>query len=398
MKALEFSGNGTEYFKIWIVNIFLIIVSLGLYYPWAKVRNRRYLYANTSFDNRNFEYHATGKQLFVSYVIAMAIFIAYLLLSNTHPGLAGIIIILFYLAIPWLIWQSIRFNLRMTSFSNVRFSFQGKLPSAYKYFLLLPIAFISMIVAVIAAVGALFGASGNNEATGSMVAFAGLIVSIVIIAIIIIFNAYLSKKITTYLISGYRYGQGEFATNLNTSPFVKINLSAFCLAIASIFLVLVIVAIIALSTGAFNEILALQSSLQNPEELGENLPVGIFALIGIVYIGMIVFGMFILGYVFVRKRTYIFANSSLDNAVRFKSTLKARSYAWVLFTNILIIICTLGLGIPWAKVRMTQTIIENTMVEPNVDLDSYLSQKQEQQSALADQLGDAFDVDIGLGF
>ena len=50
MQALNFEGKGFEYFKIWIVNILLTIVTVGIYYPWAKVRNRRYLYANSTLD------------------------------------------------------------------------------------------------------------------------------------------------------------------------------------------------------------------------------------------------------------------------------------------------------------------------------------------------------------
>ena len=61
MKPLHFGGSGFEYFKIWIVNILLIIITLGVYYPWAKVRNQRYFYANTTLEGRNFEYHATEK-------------------------------------------------------------------------------------------------------------------------------------------------------------------------------------------------------------------------------------------------------------------------------------------------------------------------------------------------
>ena len=41
----EFRGDGAEYFKIWIVNILLTIVTLGIYSAWAKVRNNRYFYS-----------------------------------------------------------------------------------------------------------------------------------------------------------------------------------------------------------------------------------------------------------------------------------------------------------------------------------------------------------------
>ncbi len=40
---VEFKGNGFEYFQIWIVNIVLTIVTLGIYSAWATVRNKRYL-------------------------------------------------------------------------------------------------------------------------------------------------------------------------------------------------------------------------------------------------------------------------------------------------------------------------------------------------------------------
>src|SRR5258707_6333866 len=44
---LRFTGRAGEYFRIWIVNICLSIVTLGIYSAWAKVRRKRYFYGNT---------------------------------------------------------------------------------------------------------------------------------------------------------------------------------------------------------------------------------------------------------------------------------------------------------------------------------------------------------------
>ncbi|MGA3159250.1 MAG: DUF898 family protein, partial [Steroidobacteraceae bacterium] len=44
----EFRGEGGEYFRIWIVNLLLTLLTLGIYSAWAKVRKQRYLYSNTS--------------------------------------------------------------------------------------------------------------------------------------------------------------------------------------------------------------------------------------------------------------------------------------------------------------------------------------------------------------
>jgi uncharacterized membrane protein YjgN (DUF898 family) len=51
----------------------------------------------------------------------------------------------------------------------------------------------------------------------------------------------------------------------------------------------------------------------------------------------------------------------------------------------------------WAKIRLMRTIINNTEVKTEADINGYLTQQLEEQSALGDQLGDAFDLDIGVG-
>ena len=50
VERFQFTGKTGEYFGIWIVNLFLTIVTLGIYSAWAKVRKKRYFYANTIID------------------------------------------------------------------------------------------------------------------------------------------------------------------------------------------------------------------------------------------------------------------------------------------------------------------------------------------------------------
>jgi len=38
---IGFTASGSEYFRIWIVNL-LLVVTLGLCLPWAKVRKLQY--------------------------------------------------------------------------------------------------------------------------------------------------------------------------------------------------------------------------------------------------------------------------------------------------------------------------------------------------------------------
>ena len=108
--GFEFTGSGSEYFRIWITNILLTLLTLGIYSAWAKVRTRRYFYGNTLLDGSSFEYHARPLAILKGRVIAVALLLLYVGLSRFFPlaGLAALLIMLLFL--PWVIWKSLRFT------------------------------------------------------------------------------------------------------------------------------------------------------------------------------------------------------------------------------------------------------------------------------------------------
>src|SRR4051812_41240035 len=86
---LEFTGRTGEYFRIWIVNLFLSIVTVGLYSPWAKVRRRRYFYGHAWLDGSNFEYHGDPRVILRGRLIAVVFFAAYTLVGQYSHRLAA---------------------------------------------------------------------------------------------------------------------------------------------------------------------------------------------------------------------------------------------------------------------------------------------------------------------
>ena len=403
MKAFSFEGSGSEYFKIWIVNILLTIVTLGLYYPWAKVRNNRYLYANSTIEGRGFDYHATGKQLFFGYLIAMALLIAYIIIQNISPIGSLVVILIFFLAFPWIIWRSLSFNMRMTSFSNVRFSFDGTLGGAYANFMLRPIAvFIVVYLVPIAVVGILAGLLSSILAAvpSVILGLLGLIAVIADVYSVVYCLSYIKERNTSYMLNGYKYGQGQFRTNIEIGPFVAIKFKSIALGFL-LYLGLVITAgVLGAVVVGIDELSLLLENLDSMEEsdlTAETVGMLVFIL-GPVYLGLIIVGLLVYAYSYARQRKYILANSMLDEKISFDSTLKARQFAWILISNFIMVILTLGLAMPWTKVRMARYVLENSLVDTSVGLDTYLTQKQEEQSSLGEQLGDAFDVDVGVGF
>ena len=105
-KPFEFKGDGFEYFKIWIVNISLTILTLGVYSAWAKVRNNRYFYSNLYLDGHNFEYLASPITILKGRIVAVVVFAIYIGLSQVSPLAAGGFTILLLIFTPWIAVRS----------------------------------------------------------------------------------------------------------------------------------------------------------------------------------------------------------------------------------------------------------------------------------------------------
>ena len=70
---LKFEGKGSELFGILIDNFFLNLLTLGIYYPWAKAKKLRYYYSSTSINNSDFQFSGTGKEMFFGLAKALAV-------------------------------------------------------------------------------------------------------------------------------------------------------------------------------------------------------------------------------------------------------------------------------------------------------------------------------------
>jgi uncharacterized membrane protein YjgN (DUF898 family) len=135
-RRLLFHGSGGSLFGIQIVNIFLTIITLGIYYVWAKVKVRRYLMSETEFEGDRFAYHGTGRELLNGSFKAGFILGGLSALTKSTPYLPGgtstktSVIVFFYIAllmlVPIAMVGSRRYRLSRTSWRGIRFSFRGR--------------------------------------------------------------------------------------------------------------------------------------------------------------------------------------------------------------------------------------------------------------------------------
>ena len=123
--AVEFSASAGEYFRIWIVNLALTIVTLGIYSAWAKVRKRRYFYGHTRIDGESFEYRANPIAILKGRLIAVAAIVVFYGVGYFAPLYQLLLWIPLLIGGPWLLVRSLAFNAYNTAYRNVRFRFEG---------------------------------------------------------------------------------------------------------------------------------------------------------------------------------------------------------------------------------------------------------------------------------
>lgn len=71
-----YDGRLGELYGIFLVNILLSIVTFSIWRFWGKTRIRRYLWAHTSLSGDRFEYTGTGGELFVGFLIVTIAYVA----------------------------------------------------------------------------------------------------------------------------------------------------------------------------------------------------------------------------------------------------------------------------------------------------------------------------------
>jgi uncharacterized membrane protein YjgN (DUF898 family) len=130
---VQFTGSTSEYFRIWIVNTLLSIVTLGIYSAWAKVRRKQYFYRHTWIDGTSFDYLADPIKVLKGRLVIGAIIAALGVSQQYSPVLYVVLLLLLVLASPWLVVKALSFNARNSAFRNIRFAFAGRTGEAGRH-------------------------------------------------------------------------------------------------------------------------------------------------------------------------------------------------------------------------------------------------------------------------
>jgi uncharacterized membrane protein YjgN (DUF898 family) len=133
----RFMGSGAALFGIHVVNVLLTLLTLGVYFFWAKVKVRAYLFSETEFEDDRFAYHGTGREMFVGFLKALVFFFIPFTLLSLLPELLGAPppvrlganVLSYFLAsffVPTAMIGARRYRLSRTSWRGIRFSLRAQ--------------------------------------------------------------------------------------------------------------------------------------------------------------------------------------------------------------------------------------------------------------------------------
>ena len=122
---LVFTGSGSAYFRSWVLNTLLTLLTLGLYSPWAKVRKARWFAQHTRLLGDSFDYHGVPQKMLMGRSLALVLLLAHDFAFDWSV-LAGWATLTFLLVLgPALMASAQRFRLQNSSWRGLRFGFKA---------------------------------------------------------------------------------------------------------------------------------------------------------------------------------------------------------------------------------------------------------------------------------
>jgi len=327
----HFTGEAGEYFRIWIVNMLLTIVTLGIYSAWAKVRNKQYFYRHTFVDGTSFEYLADPIRVLKGRLIVAG---ALALVVGSHYYsllLYGILVGASVLATPWLVVKALSFNARNSAYRNVRFSFAGRAGEAFGLYL--GLGFLHLLTCGLA-------------------------------------YPYMQWRLTKFAATEHSFGDRRFYCVTEVGAYYMAYLIAFlsALPIYGLFFGLVISTSMSASRGDRT---------------------AMFVAMPLAYLGMLIPAAFLKA----RLANSLYGGLRIGTD-SLTSSQRGRDLCWIYFTNALAVGGTLGLLIPWAKVRLARYRAGSVDLHVTGPIDAIALSGQRDPAAIGDAASDLGDFDF----
>ncbi len=335
-QTLKFFGSGRTLFGMWIVNVLLTLVTLGVYYFWAKVKVRSYLLSQTEFEGDRFAYHGTGNELLVGGLRAVILFGVPFLILSYGPGLVGaggvtlgvssLLASFIILAVPAFatVW-ALRYRLGRTSWRGIRFSFRGRVRD-----------YVTLFVK-------------------------GILLTTITIGLYYPF--YAAQK-RAFMVSHSYFGNERFEFDGRGNELFKVYFQAFLfIALVALFVVFV----------------SLLTPFLTP-----------FAMLLLPFVPILAW-LFTLA-----EQRRFFWDHTCFRRCRFQSTVTVNNLLLLKLGNYALLLFSLGLAWPWVRIRTMDYDLKHLRLNGLLDL-AAIQQEASDASAAGDEVAGFVDVGFDLG-
>ncbi|MEX8518115.1 MAG: YjgN family protein [Leptothrix sp. (in: b-proteobacteria)] len=332
---IRFTGSGSEYFRIWIVNLLLTIVTLGIYFPFAKARRLRYFHENTLVADSPLSFHGDPKRMLRGYLLISALFLIYSVLNNTAPLAAGVMLLCSVPLAPLLLWSALRFRIGQTGWHGLRMQFDGRLKDTYRVFWPIAVPVLAVLIGQILLAGLANGAAYPLIMVGWLVSLGALLMVLLV--------PWIQWRFKCFQHGHYRLGSEVTRLEVSFGGYYRtlIQITGIAVAVGIHFVVFFPMA---MNTG----------SIVLPMVVAPLYFIAAYATIG--------------GFSRSRLQNLIWSHTRSDHVV-FRSSLAAPELIVLLLKNSLLMLCTLGLYRPFAVVAVTRKRLQAIQIDLSLPLD-----------------------------
>lgn len=386
---LRFSGSGGEYFRVWIVNLLLSILTLGLYTPWARRRTARWFYDHTLIASSPLEFTAPLRTMVVSFILFALLYLAYKIAAETgQEGMVLFFIVAAAVLAPYLWGSAMRFRLASTRWRGLQLHFAAGWKDVYlASWPLFVMAGIWIGVNVgLEMLAAELGAPPDRRHRGLhfpavSAPMWGLIATGVIISVLCIIRVEFNYKSLLVLRAGIGKQYGRWKPVY--SDFVRIWGATVLVFLAGVALILAL---------GFSAAFTLQALFQQTR--GAALVVLVILVAMVVFLSLLLATAPARAYREARMFKLIWSNVGLSQIARFKCDLKHWPFVRLRIKNLLLTLLTLGFYRPFARVSEYRMKTDSVTLHVKGGLDQLVGSLVKQQDGMGDALADAVGLDI----
>src|SRR6218665_1030385 len=376
---LRFSGGGGEYFRVWIVNVLLSILTLGVYTPWARRRTARYFYDHTLIASSPLEFTAPLRKMVVSFILFALLYLAYKIAAETGQHNMVLFFIVAAAALAPYFWGSaMRFRLASTRWRGLQLHFAAGWKDVYlASWPIFAMAGIWIAINYGLDVLALDAPPTPPRRDGRpalpviTAPMGGMIALGILLSLLCIIRVEFNYKSLLVLRAGIGKQHGRWKPVY--SDFVRIWVATVAVFLAGVALILAL---------GFSAAYGLQAMYQQTR--------GAALIVLIMVVGLVVFLALLLAtaparaYREARMFKLIWSNVGLSQIARFKCDLKPWPFVRLRIKTLLLTLLTLGFYRPFARVSEYRMKADAVTLHVKGGLDQLVGQLVKQQDGMGD--------------